>query len=374
VEVLKALRDEKDPRRGMWDLEELEEHISKTMFAMYDIRRLPALNPKYYAKYLVPTKEELRWVRSHGVYFYPSDALFVIQYVEVARHGLPETGQANFFRDESQNPGCAFTDPNSEYFSPGVYLKGNFACVRERIGSGFRRRGAGVPYVLYGLIAAERGVGWTKDYVTVDQSTGKVTACGHGPRTPYWIDKEDYLRETIGRGKRLVTKEDDEVAYTRSENVVASALNQSGESSLLWKVEADEGEARAIFGVHEEQVKSLFYARTLPLSETGRKRPILHWVAAHRRRIKEGIEVDVRRHMRGITEFVLLDTKFTITNPPKKAEEREAKRLRRIYDKERARRHFDDAETHYVQPIAHNQMPWWRRVVDWAKKFPAIQA
>lgn len=83
----------------------------------------------------------------------------------------------------------------------------------------------------------------------------------------------------------------------------------------LWNVVANEGKAKATFGVHPEQIKSLFYARDLPMTETGRKRPILHWVNAHKRRIEKGYEVDIDKHLRGINEFVYQGTKFTITQP-----------------------------------------------------------
>lgn len=86
----------------------------------------------------------------------------------------------------------------------------------------------------------------------------------------------------------------------------------------LWNVQAKEGIAKATFAVHQEQIKSLFYARDLPMTETGRKKPILHWVKAHQRRMKEGLEFDVEKHLRGSNEFVYNNTKFEIINPIKR--------------------------------------------------------
>ncbi len=86
----------------------------------------------------------------------------------------------------------------------------------------------------------------------------------------------------------------------------------------LWNVQAKEGIAKATFAVHPEQIKSLFYARNLPMTETGRKKPILHWVKAHQRRMKEGIEFDVEKYLRGTHEFIYNNTKFEIINPIKK--------------------------------------------------------
>lgn len=87
---------------------------------------------------------------------------------------------------------------------------------------------------------------------------------------------------------------------------------------FLWNVQAKEGIAKATFAVHPEQIQSLFYARELPMTTTGRKRPILHWVKAHQRRMKEGIEFDVDKYLRGTNEFIYDNTKFEITNPIKR--------------------------------------------------------
>lgn len=91
----------------------------------------------------------------------------------------------------------------------------------------------------------------------------------------------------------------------------------------LWSVETEEEvlgrgtKARLLLGVTESHVQSLFYARQLPRTDSGRRRPILHWVEAHQRRIKEGVEVDVRQHMRGIEQFEMDNLAFRITTPSK---------------------------------------------------------
>jgi hypothetical protein len=378
---LRANRDKEDEKRGQWELEELEEIISKTMFAMYDKRFLPVFKPKNLVPHKVVSKGEIIWARKQGVYFHPSDTLFQGGYVDVKNYGLPEVGFLSMFRNLGEDFDDAFTNPEGEFFYPGIYLRCNTVRLRERIGNGYFRTGSGVPYVIYELLAAENGVGWSKDYVTVDQNTGKTNACRSGNKAPHLCYKPhatmgSYARGTMkhipGGAVSLYTKEDEANDKHRSEFIASSSLNHAAESTLLWNVNALEGEALAKFGVHEEQVKSLFYARSLPMTETGRKRPILHWVASHRRRIKEGTDIDVKKHMRGITEFVMLDTKFTITNPPKKAEEREAKRLRRIADIERAKKYIyeveDDEEgrdqPQGEPPIIPAYKPWYKRIIN----------
>lgn len=100
------------------------------------------------------------------------------------------------------------------------------------------------------------------------------------------------------------------------------SLTAHADSRFLWNVRAAEKlignhETPITLGVGQEAVKSLFYARETPLTETGRKRPILHWVRAHQRRIKEGVDVDVSKHLRGITKFEMHGLNLEITSPIK---------------------------------------------------------
>jgi hypothetical protein len=103
------------------------------------------------------------------------------------------------------------------------------------------------------------------------------------------------------------------------------ALSLLADRKYLWNIRTmeplndwcDYGQAIVDFGVEEEIVKSLAYARSLPLTATGRKRPILHWVQAHLRRIKSGIDIDIRKYLRGITDFSMGEINFSITSPCK---------------------------------------------------------
>lgn len=83
---------------------------------------------------------------------------------------------------------------------------------------------------------------------------------------------------------------------------------------------------RIQLGVEPEMVKSLFYARSLPVTPAGRKRPILHWVNAHQRRIREGIEIDISKHLRGIDSFLLGGLNMQISQPRKRPAQRRDER------------------------------------------------
>lgn len=107
-------------------------------------------------------------------------------------------------------------------------------------------------------------------------------------------------------------------------NLLSYAVSVHNDRRYFWEVTATEAfwdgfPARAMFSIDEEYIKSLFYARSLPMTAKGRMRPILHWVAAHKRRIKEGTDIDVKKHLRGINAFEMHGVNFCITEPRKAA-------------------------------------------------------
>lgn len=108
-------------------------------------------------------------------------------------------------------------------------------------------------------------------------------------------------------------------AWTEGDNeaisVVAQTLQSEADRRLCWQIEAKEKVAHVYLGCQAEQVKSLLYARSLPLSETGRKRPILHLVAAHRRRLQNGTDIDITEHLRGVSEIEMGGTLFRVHAP-----------------------------------------------------------
>lgn len=100
------------------------------------------------------------------------------------------------------------------------------------------------------------------------------------------------------------------------------AINLFCDRRYLWQVETAEhiiGRAGTplSIGVSPDHIKSLFYARSLPVTESGRKRPILHWVRAHQRRLAAGIDVDISKHLRGVDAFEMGGFDWSITNPLK---------------------------------------------------------
>lgn len=104
----------------------------------------------------------------------------------------------------------------------------------------------------------------------------------------------------------------------------SAAVQTVSDFRHLWTVETEETPMGGKLpptplrlGVNGGIIKSLFYARQAPRAESGRRRPILHWVRQHQRRIADGVDVDVRKHMRGVTEFEMDGFPFRITSPVK---------------------------------------------------------
>lgn len=108
----------------------------------------------------------------------------------------------------------------------------------------------------------------------------------------------------------------------------ATVLNAWADRQHLWNVRTTElvynRPTPVTIGTSADRIKSLFYARSLPLTESGRKRPILHWVRAHERRLQAGIDIDVTQHLRGTDKFEMGGFAFEITNPVKLSPKREA--------------------------------------------------
>lgn len=144
--------------------------------------------------------------------------------------------------------------------------------------------------------------------------------------------KTEYLKEAFAIGSNLTPvllgstfdkgKEfsfDDEIEKSKREQSITTLLCNWMERKLSprFYTTATESSTKFRFSVSPDQAKSLFYARSLQPTKTGRQKPILHWVQAHRRRMKSGIEVNISDYLRGVESFDLFGTKMEIISPQK---------------------------------------------------------
>ena len=125
-----------------------------------------------------------------------------------------------------------------------------------------------------------------------------------------WIDADGKVRLTKSPGLDPAT--DNTAAVL---DFICTTLQAQADRRFCWEIAADEGYGKVSLGCTSEEVKSLLYARQLPITATGRKRPILHLVAAHRRRVKEGIDIDIKPFLRGVSEVTMDGTRFKVLAP-----------------------------------------------------------
>lgn len=173
---------------------------------------------------------------------------------------------------------------------------------------GVFRLGAGDPFQLTCVTPGEsEHIQGQKVYFSVEKS-GRVVVAERR-----WLEGGDHQA-----GPRR------EVRWARDAPELASGLLKTAPLMLqfaaderhCWRIEAIERDASVRIGCQREEVKSLLYARDTPLTATGRKRPILHLVSAHRRRVRDGIEIDIDRFLRGTREVEMHGTLFRV-HPPR---------------------------------------------------------
>jgi len=187
---------------------------------------------------------------------------------------------------------------------------------QEKVPKGIVKIGTGIPYSFNTLKMINGKLDHEKSFVSIDINTGLVYSM---------IPKQfmDILNADINLSQEKYEAISVYLMHLYTvPDLVALTLNYDYEKRYLWNVEASETKRNsATFGVHQSQICSLFKCREEPLSKTGRRRPILHWVEAHQRTLRNGDILEVPRKLRGITEFVLGGTKFKITQPIKGEEE-----------------------------------------------------
>jgi hypothetical protein len=128
-----------------------------------------------------------------------------------------------------------------------------------------------------------------------------------------WIDTAGQVRMADSPGTDWSNAIEREAAL----DMICTVLQADADRRFCWEITADEGVGRgkASIGCTAEEVKSMLYARQLPITATGRKRPILHLVAAHRRRMNEGHDIDIEPFLRGVREVIMDGTKFSVRGP-----------------------------------------------------------
>ncbi len=171
---------------------------------------------------------------------------------------------------------------------------------------GFVRRGGGQLFRM-DFIAYDNDVESETSFLSVN-SSGEIKCCD------YLVHDQKY--GSAGVKTNILSLAQNCPSHIQdAESLFGAVAEMTIDRHHSWCITAEEHGAKVNLGCMLEEVKSLFYARSLPVTETGRKRPIIHLVEAHKRRIKSGIDIDVKSHLRGISQIEMGGTLFTINQP-----------------------------------------------------------
>lgn len=246
-------------------------------------------------------------VRINGYYFPPKGRVFYTDTIDRINDGLPDiatlTGVHDYFGIQPTGSALSnFTVIKIKNPPPRQKRKKDFeifkVIMHEYFEDGLPDRS---PWTGQKMIYSDG----------VRQDTSTWTLCGY----VYVHKSKDIVAPILDKhkGLRLYYNE----RFIKKWFCIAVSAFQ--DRRYLWNVvlKYNEGGLDNIvrFGVDEERVKSLFYSRSSPILESGRKRPIQHWVSSHKRRIKAGIDIDVKQHLRGIAKFEMMGYFFEITSP-----------------------------------------------------------
>ena len=188
---------------------------------------------------------------------------------------------------------------------PESYLILNYVRQVEQLGKYWQKTKSGVMYEMLTLSAQSDGIAGERRFFTVTRQ-GEVVACTQ--KIPANLGYQP------GMPIRLVGPDEE---WLKSTGIWASVtLQMLADRRHCWTITAQEQVARAHLGCMQEEVKSLLYARNLPMTATGRKRPVLHLVEAHKRRMRNGTDIDVTAFLRGVQSVEIGGTVFKV-NPPR---------------------------------------------------------
>lgn len=277
-------------KEDYWQEEDFEDTVAAALIACFEskIRKQRSLPAECRL-----TKEHLMLARKHGPYI-PSNSRVVIPasseklMFDVENDSLPDFGVLS---NKNPNTNSKDTKQYGGYFITHMFRK------IDRLPRHWARAGGGTLYEMTVISAEDDGVSGEKNYFSVGRD-GEMFVCT-------W-NNPNYLRTTEGI----------EQHWTMQLWHGLSGLILLADRRFCWTITAQENVARAHLGCMQEEVKSLLYARSLPMTATGRKRPILHLIEAHKRRMRNGTDIDVTAFLRGTQSVEIGGTEFKV-NPPR---------------------------------------------------------
>jgi hypothetical protein len=287
-----------DEHPDYWAEEEFEDTVAAALIACFETKAKKNRGAPPADRM---TEERLAALRAEGPYVASNSRL-----LEVADEGEIH-GVFDIVNDRLPLKGCHAFLPRGLVADslPNAYFCAHYVRQSKTLGHGWYKRKGGTLYEMLEMSAENDGVDGERRFFTVTKQ-GEVVACNRRFSDYYRGSPYGEKRNVIGHAE----------TWLRETGIWAGiALQLLADRRHCWTITAQEKVARAHLGCMMEEVKSLLYARSLPMTATGRKRPILHLVESHKRRMRSGIDINVTAFLRGQQTVEMGGTVFKV-NPP----------------------------------------------------------
>lgn len=279
--------------QDFWQAEDFEDTVAAALIACYETE-VKQSEQKKIPKQWRWQDSTLAGIRKLGPYIPAGNR--VIMSSEPGRLSL------DLANDPLPESACfAIRRPDGYQAKTGMihgYIMVFYVRKEKELPHNWRRLGGGAIYSLRTFAPGAQGNYGDTRYFTVDK-TGDVLACDF-----YGFPKPGALMSAA-----------DVDLWANTTLLAFDSLHWETDRRFCWTITASESAARAHLGCMSEEIKSLLYARSLPMTSTGRKRPILHLVEAHKRRMRNGTDVDVTAFLRGQQTVEIGGTQFTVRAP-----------------------------------------------------------
>jgi hypothetical protein len=309
---------------GKWQLDDLQEIVLDQLEAQR------ADEIYWHPDLIKPKSVDLYQAQGFGLYFPPRDRVFYAHTIDARNDGKPEEASVCVPADSDFD--FKFVDGASkgrinDIIADGVERNPEWHGIRQRFI--YLRKISKPPK---GCFSLSDGDWYSLLFGTLTDDLSLVWPGWRNTNPGVFYMKVflkiDFEREVVNVAKFNGLQGKQNKDFFRQLNkkmffLTALAVSAEADSKNLWHVRAFERDGGFLtgnirFGVYGEHIKSLFFARDLPLTETGRKRPILHWVSAHKRRLQSGKDIDIDKYLRGSRILTIGGTEFIITKPCEK--------------------------------------------------------
>lgn len=288
-----------DNKNQVWSEEDFEEKVATGIIACFEskIRKEPI------PKRVRILDDDLRFMRRLGLYFPDNNRVIIAPSSSDKSGGLFDT-----VNDALPLNGCfAATGIANDVENP---IKGYvhielFKRIRE-LPKPFFARAKGTHYELAIIAPDGKYINGEKSFLTVTPN-GEIFAA----------DLKAVKSMGYGRNVPIKQSEHEPEVLRQRELALSAAMQFTADRRFIWSITASEKNAKVTLACTKEEIKSLLYARSLPQTETGRKRPIMHLIESHKRRLRNGTEIDIVPFLKGTQIVDINGTTFTVNAPLK---------------------------------------------------------